>query len=193
MAEVAPEYKVIMIGESFVGKTCIVNRFWGKIFNSNEAPTIAASYIQVPLQLKLEDLNRTVDVKLNIWDTAGTEKFQCLVPLYARTADALIVVFDASNLVSFEGAKKWYMKVLEDTGSNPVAVLCANKIDHVSDFNHPESAEWAAKNGLNYMKTSALTGQNISETFYKIAEQLYRAEVKPENRLEPVEKKKSCC
>lgn len=191
--EAPPEYKVIMVGESYVGKTCIVNRFWGQVFNSNESPTIAASYIQTPLDIQLTPTSEPVPVKLNIWDTAGTEKFQCLVPLYARTADALIVVFDASNLITLEGAKKWYLKVLEDTGSNPLAVLCANKIDLVPGFECQNAAEWAEKNGLIYMQTSALTGENIEKVFHTIAETLYRNDVKPAAKTETVEKKKSCC
>ena len=190
-----PEYKIVMIGDAYVGKTSIVNRYWGQQFNSNETPTIAASYIQVPAEIEDERTNAKVLVKLNIWDTAGTEKFQCLVPLYARTADSLVIVFDVTNPSSFEGAKKWYTKVLEDIGTMPISVLCANKSDLMKDEDLGLYKDWAETNHIIFKVTSALSGQNINETFQELASKLYQKENSlPQNSQPiPADKKKSCC
>ena len=195
MSQSDPEYKIVMIGDAYVGKTSIVNRYWGQQFNSNETPTIAASYIQVPAEIEDESTNAKVLVKLNIWDTAGTEKFQCLVPLYARTADSLVIVFDVTNPSSFEGAKKWYTKVLEDTGTTPISVLCANKCDLNQEANLETYRDWAETNHIIFKVTSALTGANINETFQELAVRLYKKETTLAPTIHQItsENKKSCC
>ena len=195
MSTTDPEFKIVMIGDAFVGKTSIVNRYWGQQFNSNETPTIAASYIQVPAEIEDENTGAKVLIKLNIWDTAGTEKFQCLVPLYARTADSLVIVFDVTNPSSFEGAKKWYTKVLEDTGSSPISVLCANKSDLNKDADLALYQDWAEKNDIMFRVTSALTGENINETFQELAIRLYKKDNSISQVTQPQEivEKKSCC
>ena len=195
MTNLDPEYKVVMIGDTFVGKTSLVNRYWGQQFNSNETPTIAASYIQVPSEIEDEKNNTKVLVKLNIWDTAGTEKFQCLVPLYARTADSLVIVFDITNPSSFEGAKKWYAKVIEDTGCTPISVLCANKSDLVKDSDLQIYKEWADANHIIFKVTSARTGENVKETFQELAQKLYLKEHYVSQTTTPIERtdKNGCC
>lgn len=193
---VEPEYKVVMVGDAFVGKTSLVNRFWNQSFNKDETPTIAASYLQVPIEVDGSSQDGTSStVKLNIWDTAGTEKFQCLVPLYARTADALVIVFDVTNLPSFEGAKKWYKNVIEETGGVSLSVLCANKSDMNPEFDDTSYRAWAEENHMLFMVTSALNGSNVKETFQKIASTLYKSHfpvsTKPEIKEAPEEK--GCC
>lgn len=194
MEGTVPEFKIVMIGDAFVGKTSLVNRYWGQQFNSNETPTIAASYIQVPTEVKNKN-GSVANVKLNIWDTAGTEKFQCLVPLYARTADSLVIVFDTSNPSTFEGAKKWYLKVLEDTGANPIPVLCANKSDLAKGADFGIYKEWADRNNILFHVTSALTGTGVNEAFQELAQKLYSREIIPSQSTDLNEKKekKSCC
>ena len=191
------EYKVILIGDSFVGKTSIVNRLWTKTFNSEEHPTVAASYLQIPIRVNSSNkIEERVSIKLNIWDTAGTEKFQCLVPLYSRTANALIIVFDISNSNSFEGAKNWYKKVIEEIGFNPISILCGNKIDLDPNHNLSKYLQWAEENKLYFEVTSALKGENIQEIFQHLSQLLYDKDhffPKNNEKIEIINKKNSCC
>ena len=166
------EFKVVLIGDGFVGKTSLVNRFYSDYFSSNEPPTIAASYL--PLSM---DINGK-KICLNLWDTAGHEKFHCLVPLYARNADALIVVFDLSNLDTFNGAKEWYSKTIEDIGVVPICALCANKLDLYENGDFSDFQTWAKANSCIFYKTSALTGDNVKSMFESIAQKLVSLELK---------------
>ncbi|OHT05127.1 small GTP-binding protein [Tritrichomonas foetus] len=160
------EYKVVMIGDANVGKTSLVNQFYRRTFNINESPTIAASYIQVPIKLKNET------IRLNIWDTAGHEKFHCIVPLYARTADALIVIFDITSEQSFENAKNWFYSLCEEIGKSPVSVLCGNKIDLLDEIDTEPFETWAKENNVIFELTSAMTGKNVREMFTRVGEAL---------------------
>ena len=166
------EFKVVLIGDGFVGKTSIVNRFYSDYFSSNEPPTIAASYLPISMDVGNKK------ICLNLWDTAGHEKFHCLVPLYARNADALIVVFDLSNPDTFNGAKEWYSKTLEDVGPIPICVICANKLDLVQNGDFSNYETWAKANGCLFFQTSALSGDNIQMMFDTIAQKLVTTEMK---------------
>ena len=185
------EFKVVLIGDGFVGKTSIINRFYSDHFSVNEPPTIAASYIPITLNVSGKK------VCLNVWDTAGHEKFHCLVPLYARASDAVIVVFDLSNPQTFDGAKEWFRKTLSEIGDVPCIVLCGNKIDLIQGEDFSKYKQWAEENNALFFTTSALEGTNIKKLFTKIAETLASIE---KNKMEAIElkqvkekKKKGCC
>ena len=160
------EYKVILIGDSFVGKTSLINKYCTGKCDLGENPTVATSYVQ----FQFEYPNKII--KLNVWDTAGHEKFQSLVPLYARTADVLLVVFDLSNNSSFQGAKKWLETIQEEIGIIDITILCGNKYDLINEKNFIEYEEWSSKNNLIFTYTSALTGFNVQELFEKIADKV---------------------
>ena len=183
------EFKVVLIGDGFVGKTSLVNRFYSDYFSSNEPPTIAASYLPISMEINNKK------ICLNLWDTAGHEKFHCLVPLYARNADALIVVFDLSNLETYNGAKEWYTNTIEDIGRVPVCVLCANKLDLFQNNDFSDFETWSKENNCLFYKTSALNGENVHEMFESIAQKLVSFELKKQvkNNLNHSNKEKSGC
>jgi len=188
------EYKVILIGDSFVGKTSLIARYSSGSFCDGETPTIAASYTQFCI-----DVEKT-PIKLNVWDTAGHEKFRCIVPMYARTAEGMIVVFDLSKPNTFEGAKEWHKKILDEVDGIPVIFLCGNKLDQVTDLNVVEYENWASNNGVHFITTSALMGTNVKELFESVAKHLKNLHMK-NNIIENGEislqvsspKKSSCC
>lgn len=163
--------KVVLIGDSGVGKSCICNRFITGHFNSVEATIGAAFFTQT-----METDNSTV--KFQVWDTAGQERYRSLVSMYYRGTKAAILVYDISDVKTFEGVQKWTEEIRDKGEGNIVIVLCGNK----ADLNHarevkPGDARWFAKhNGLQYIETSAKTGLNIHNLFELIARRLPVAE-----------------
>lgn len=189
-----PEFKVVLIGDAFVGKTSLINRFYRDIFNEEESPTIAAAYLQIPVNVK----GKTV--KLNIWDTAGHERFHCIVPLYARTADTLIIVFDINISTTFTNAKEWLTNLSDEITKAPISFIVANKSDLSIDADTSTYEAWAKENGLFFEKTSAKTGENVSRLFMRIAEELLNNCFTPQNpphkpgvNIQGNKEESSCC
>ena len=107
--------KVVLIGESGVGKTCITNRFIKEVFNANEIPTSSASFAQKILKFD----NYGKKIKFDIWDTAGQERFRSIGKIFYNDANAVILVYDITNEKSFEEIKKyWYKEILESCPKN---------------------------------------------------------------------------
>ena len=164
------EFKVVLIGDGFTGKTSIVNRFFCDSYTSGQPPTIAASYLPFCTTCNGKK------IRLNVWDTAGHEKYHCLVPLYTRASDAIIVVFDLSLPETFESAKVWYQKILEEVGEIPIVVICGNKLDLNPEVDESEYKQWADSNNAIFITTSALNGTNIKLMFSLITEKLVKLE-----------------
>lgn len=184
------EFKVVLVGDGYVGKTSIINRFYSDHFSTNEPPTIAASFLPIGIT------KNGKKICLNIWDTAGHEKFHCLVPLYARAANTLIVVFDVSNEETFENAKEWYSKTIQDVGAIPVCVLCGNKIDLKPDKDTSSYKEWADAHKCTFITTSAANGTNVQEMFNIISDKLMALEIEKQaqaNVVPPQPKQKKDC
>ncbi|EAY22076.1 Ras family protein [Trichomonas vaginalis G3] len=185
------EFKVVLVGDGYVGKTSIINRFYSDHFSTNEPPTIAASFLPIAMN---KNGKRVV---LNIWDTAGHEKFHCLVPLYARAANTLIVVFDLTNEMTFENAKEWYTKTILDVGQIPVCILCGNKLDLMPDANTTKYEDWAKAHNCLFITTSAANGTNVQEMFKTITEKLTAIEMEKQAKIkitvEPEQKKACAC
>ena len=108
--------KVVLIGESSVGKTCIVNSFTKNRYNPNEVSSLSASYIEKAI--KLDEYGGKI-VKFDIWDTAGQERFRSIGKIFYNDANAVIFVYDITDINSFEEIKKfWYNQVLEHAPQN---------------------------------------------------------------------------
>ena len=103
--------KVVLIGESGVGKTCIINRFIQDTFNPSEVPTLSASFVEKTIEFKEYDGKA---IKFLIWDTAGQERFRSIGKIFYNEAKAAIMVYDITNEKSFEQIKQyWYNQIIE--------------------------------------------------------------------------------
>ena len=98
-------FKVVLIGGSSVGKSSIVSKFIFNEFNENQYSTIGAAFITKTIVID------NINVKLELWDTAGQEKFDSLVPMYYRNAHAVIVVYDVTDKETFDRAKRWITQI----------------------------------------------------------------------------------
>jgi small GTP-binding protein len=156
-------YKVIALGASGVGKTSIVQRYSSGVFQQPNQ-TIGAGYRRCTVNLA------TGPITLNVWDTAGQEKFHSLIPLYLRGADAAVIVFDVMAPRPAESLDKLYTQIRQHLDASVFLLLCGNKCDLLADEMEPEGVvAWAAAREIGYFKTSAMTGQGIDQLFFAIA------------------------
>jgi Ras-related protein Rab-6A len=170
LSSVSPmaKYKLVFLGDVFVGKTSIVNRFMYDTFDANYQATIGIDFLSKTMYME----DRTV--RLQLWDTAGQERFRSLIPSYIRDSSVAVVVYDVTNSQSFTNTSKWIEDVRNERGQEVILVLVANKIDKVEERSvTTEQGQEKAKeiDGI-YMEVSAKTGQNIKELFKKIAQVL---------------------
>jgi Ras-related protein Rab-5C len=162
------QFKVVLMGESSVGKTSLVIRFSRDVFPDGQESTIGAAFV-----------SRDVDsangpISLHVWDTAGQERYRALVPRYSRGAAAIVVVFDLSDSESLSSAKTWFAEARENHRAGVAWFLAGNKCDLAIGADVAKAKEFAGAEGLTYVETSAKTGQNVPELFVEIANAMAR-------------------
>ena len=163
------DIKVVLLGESGVGKSCIILRFTNDQYSDNNLSTILCS-----TESKMISLNKNKDlVKFNIWDTAGEEKFRAISKMNYRDADVIIFVFDVTTPETFKCIKDyWYPQVKENGPKNAFIALVAAKCDLMSTYNIDltEAKSYAKENNVVFKETSSLNNFGINELFQEIAE-----------------------
>lgn len=162
------QFKLVLLGESAVGKSSLVLRFVKGQFLDYQESTIGAAFLTQTVCL-----NDTT-VKFEIWDTAGQERYHSLAPMYYRGAQAAIVVYDITSYDSFDRAKKWVKELQRQGNPNIVIALAGNKVDLASKrtVEIEESQAYSEENGILFMETSAKTAANVNELFVAIAKKL---------------------
>lgn len=177
-------YKVVILGETAVGKSSIAQQFVNKQFSNLHQPTVGALYLTK--QIHLEDRI----VKLEIWDTAGQERFHSLTPIYYKNAKVAIVVFDISNVITFERAQKWVKELLEKANPGIVICICGNKIDleNQRQVNKEDAEKYANDIGSFYVEVSAKLNMNIDELFKEIIDRLPKFEISESDNIKLGEK-----
>ncbi|EAY20809.1 Ras family protein [Trichomonas vaginalis G3] len=194
-------FRSVTIGDSSVGKTCIVNRFLQDKFDPAEPNTIGTLYES------FTDHRDGHDLEIQIWDTAGQEQYRSLGPIYYRSSLAAIVVFDITNRKSFEDVNEWVSEFRNVAGENTIVVLVGNKIDLPERaVEKDEAEEWAHKNNCIYAETSARSGAGIKQLFTTLVDELMkmyngddgmkvvsRSKVNTPDKVDTNEKKTGCC
>jgi len=171
------QFKLVLLGESAVGKSSLVLRFVKGQFLDYQESTIGAAFLTQTVLL-----NDTT-VKFEIWDTAGQERYHSLAPMYYRGAQAAIVVYDITSYDSFDRAKKWVKELQRQGNPNIVIALAGNKVDLATKrkVEVEEAQSYADENGILFMETSAKTAANVNELFVAIAKKLPKTQA-PNNR-----------
>lgn len=160
--------KVVLIGNTSVGKSCIIHRKTRNQFSNYSEPTIGAAYSNIPINIDDKTIN------LNVWDTAGQERYKSLAPMYFRGARVAIIVFDITSKESFEGSKSWFNEIKRMSLKTNIFFLVGNKCD-MNDYREVTTEEanmFAETNKLKYIETSAKSAFNIENLFYNIGKEL---------------------
>eukprot|EP00667_Euglena_gracilis_P021481 EG_transcript_23555 len=163
-------FKLVLLGESAVGKSSLVLRFVRGEFYEYQESTIGAAFLTQTVAVPPND----TEVKFEIWDTAGQERYRSLAPMYYRGAAAAIVVYDITNYDSFNRAKQWVKELQLRGDANVVIALAGNKLD-LAEKRAVETAEaqaYAEENGILHMETSAKTNHQVTELFVSIGSKL---------------------
>ena len=159
-----PGCKVVLLGDSGVGKTCIISRYISGTFESNTASTNGASYASKIV--KYDQLGKTLS--LDIWDTAGQEKYKALTKFFYKDAAVAILVYDITRKESFDNLKDyWYTQLQQNGGKNLVLGVAGNKCDMYEKEAVPENEarEFATKINAIFSLTSAQNNTGINELF----------------------------
>ena len=164
-------FKLILIGNSGTGKTSIINRFINEKFEDSYKCTIGVDFLLK--KIKINDQN----IKLQIWDTAGMEKYKQITTSYYRGAHGAIVVFDLTNKESFNDVHKWvndFSNITNQNSNMRSVVIVGNKNDLIDkrEVSQDDIDKYISINNFNYVETSAKEGSNIEEMFFGITKEL---------------------
>ena len=162
-------YKVIFIGETGVGKTCIMLRASRNDFNIDHTITLAADFANYYL------LINNIPAKLQLWDTCGLEMYKSMIRVFFKGSDAGLLVFDVSNAASFASLGSWLKELREYTSPELLCYLIGNKVDiEERVITESQAEKFVSDNGLTgYFETSAKSGYGIQELINKIAKELF--------------------
>ena len=169
-----PHHKLVLLGDTSVGKTCIVHRLARNMFYEFQEPTIGSAFTS-----KVIKTERSI-VKFEIWDTAGQERYRTLAPMYYRGARVAIVAYDITNKQTFFGAMRW-IEELQLRGLPEIIIgLVGNKVDleKSRQVSVDEVREYANEKGILFYETSAKADVGIHDLFVDIANHIPYVETK---------------
>ncbi|KAJ3453018.1 ras-related protein rab-5c [Anaeramoeba flamelloides] len=172
--------KIVLLGDSSVGKSSLVYKFVKDQFFENQEPTIGASFLTKTVPQKSHE------VKLQIWDTAGQERYESLAPMYYRSASGALVVYDINDKQTFKKAKFWIKELISNGENGVIIFLVANKSDLEHKVDSVEASKYCEENGLFYFETSAKTGHNVVEVFTSMASQFEYVPPPQKKKEEPI-------
>ncbi|KAI0487944.1 hypothetical protein KFK09_027767 [Dendrobium nobile] len=163
-------FKVVLIGDSGVGKSNLLSRF-----TRNEFSLESKSTIGVEFATRSVNVDSKV-IKAQIWDTAGQERYRAITSAYYRGAVGALLVYDVTRHATFENAERWLRELRDHTDPNIIVMLIGNKSDlrHLVAVNTEDGKAFAEKESLYFMETSALEAINVENAFAEVLTQIYR-------------------
>lgn len=188
------ELKLVLIGGTAVGKTCIVQRSTSGCFESDTMPTLGASYTS-----KMVKVSEQVDARIQIWDTAGQERYRGMTPMYYHGASAALIVYSITERESFKEVDMWAKSLRDHAQPTTQLYLVGNKADleNGREVGIEEGQDKAAELGAHFTEVSAKTGMGVEELFTLVAsvyvENMGDTAEDTAIDLNSSEKKKKCC
>ena len=172
----SPIYKVILVGDSGVGKTCLLSMYVKGIIEST-IPTIAVEFCTK--EIELYDGTK---IKVQLWDTAGQERFKSLALTYYRKAYGILLLFDVTKKSSFLACKNYLEEVRMNSEKKCVVYLVGNKIDLVDErkISKEEAEAFAQQENIKYIETSAVKNMKVEEAFTSLLNDIYKGKQKDE-------------
>jgi Ras-related protein Rab-1A len=186
-------YKTLILGDTTVGKTCFLLKYTDKTFQEAHLATIGLDY-----RLKTMKLKNGKEIKLQIWDTAGQDRFRAITRNYYKGSHGILLLYDVTNVKSFENIKTWVSSIREEASKDVVVYIVGNKIDNAKNrkVETEEGKELAEELGFPFMETSAKNNINVSETFEDLVERIDKIygniEQKPA-KIYKAKNKSKCC
>ncbi|XP_046686548.1 ras-related protein Rab-8A isoform X2 [Homalodisca vitripennis] len=170
-------FKLLLIGDSGVGKTCVLFRFSEDAFNTTFISTIGIDFKIRTIELDGKK------IKLQIWDTAGQERFRTITTAYYRGAMGIMLVYDITNEKSFENIKNWIRNIEENASADVEKMLLGNKceLNEKRQVSRERGEALAIEYGIKFMETSAKASINVEDAFYTLARDI---KTKTEKKLE---------
>lgn len=161
--------KIVLIGDSGVGKSNILSRFTRNEFNLESKATIGVEFATRTLQVE----GKTI--KAQIWDTAGQERYRAITSAYYRGAVGALLVYDITKRPTFDNVQRWLRELRANADSNIVVLMAGNKsdLDHLRSVSEQDGQSLAEKEGLSFLETSALEAHNIEKAFQTILTEIY--------------------
>jgi len=163
-------FKVVLIGDSGVGKSNLLSRFTRNEFNLDSKSTIGVEFATRSISVDAKT------VKAQIWDTAGQERYRAITSAYYRGAVGALLVYDIAKHATYVNVTRWLKELRDHADSNIVIMLVGNKSDlkHLRAVPTDEAKAFAAENGLSFIETSALDASNVESAFQTILTDIYR-------------------
>ncbi|KDE05907.1 GTP-binding protein ypt5 [Microbotryum lychnidis-dioicae p1A1 Lamole] len=168
-APVTSSRKLVLLGESAVGKSSLVLQFVKQQFDDYRESTIGAAFLTQTVAVQ------NGFIKFEIWDTAGQERYKSLAPMYYRNAHAAVVVYDITSAPSLQKAKNWIAELQRQADPGITVCLAGNKLDLAEtqrQVAYEDAAKFAEEENLLFFETSAKTAQGVVDMFQKIADKL---------------------
>jgi len=168
-------FKLLLIGDSGVGKTCVLFRFSDDSFHSSFISTIGIDF-----KIKTIEVDGK-KIKLQIWDTAGQERFHTITTSYYRGATGIMLVYDVTQARSFENINKWLRNIDDHASNDVVKMLIGNKCDMEDKrcIARARGEALAREHGIPFFETSAKTNTNVEKAFFEITRAILKKTPNP--------------
>ncbi|KAL8140428.1 hypothetical protein V2J09_006449 [Rumex salicifolius] len=163
-------FKVVLIGDSGVGKSNLLTRFTRNEFSLESKSTIGVEFATRSIRVDEKV------IKAQIWDTAGQERYRAITSAYYRGAVGALLVYDVTRNVTFENVERWLKELRDHTDSSIVVMLVANKADlrHLRAVPTDAGKEFAEREKTCFMETSALESMNVEDAFTEVLRQIHK-------------------
>ncbi|KAL7830059.1 hypothetical protein SRHO_G00311860 [Serrasalmus rhombeus] len=163
-------FKVVLIGESGVGKSNLLSRFTKNEFNHDSRTTIGVEFSTRSIQVD------TLTIKAQIWDTAGLERYRAITSAYYRGAVGALLVYDVTKHLTYENVERWLKELYDHADPHIVVMLVGNKSDLAAQRTVPteEAKSYAEDKGLLFMETSALESTNVESAFLEVLTAIHK-------------------
>ena len=171
--EVEFVFKILLLGDSEVGKSCFLMRYSDNVFVENYITTIGLDY-----KLKSVKLDSGKTIKVQLWDTAGQDKYRTIAKNYFKGSHGILLLYDVTKQSSFQNIRDWIQDIREEVSQKAIIFLIGNKIDLVDKrkISKEKGIELAEEYKLPFFEASAKSGENVDEVFkalYKNISEVY--------------------
>ena len=196
----AIRYKIVFVGDICVGKTSIMNRFISDEFFEEYDVILLYKYkinnnLKIQATIGVDFATKMIEfrdntIKLQIWDSAGQERYKALIPSYVRGAAIIFIIYDISDPKSFLNIEAWINFIKQVNTDESLLILCGNKNDLDRQVNYKDGHDLAKKNGMMFFETSAKTSNNINLMMFTAISKLpffSQFEIDPENLIKELE------